>query len=645
MGEQNVSILNDKKQKAKFLKALLNDMQALEYMLKNDWFETDIQRVGAEQEMVIVDKDHFKPSLVGVDVVDKLTDKGWIETELAKFNIETNLKPRVFEKKAFSKMENEINSYLHSIQEELDKLGSQIVLTGILPTLRKFDLDLKNLTPKKRYIALMEAINSQQLGDSYELKIFGIDELIVKHDSPLIEACNTSFQVHLQINPDEFAKMYNISQVLAAPTMAIAANSPLVFGKRLWHESRIALFQQALDTRSSHDHLRERSPRVRFGNEWIKDSILEIYKDDIARFRVLLSADVSENSLEKIDKNITPKLMALNVHNSTVYRWNRACYGISDTGKPHLRIENRVLPAGPTVLDEMANAVFWLGAMIGMALEVDDIRDHISFSDAKDNFGKAAKFGIDTKLTWFNDEKISPTRLALDKLIPIARKGLESKNVDKKDIDKYLGVIENRALKHMNGARWQLKAYTKLKEKGTDDQALSTLTSAMISNQNKNLPVSEWEMPKYKSLDKYNPSKLLVSEFMQTDLFTVHDDDIIEFVADLMSWRKTGFALVEDQKGKLVGVVNIKKVLNYLIKNKNLKKDGEFLTVKDIMIKEPITVTQEDDIETAAKLIIENEIENLPVVENGELIGVITTSDFLRVSSNLLKRLGNQKKH
>jgi len=640
MGEQNVSILSDKEQKAKFLKAILDDVQALEYMLENDWFETDVQRVGAEQEMVLVDKDYYKPSMVGVDVIENLSQHDWIETELAKFNIETNLTPRVFEKSAFSKMEKEIRSYLDITQKELDKFNSQIVLTGILPTIRKFDLDLKNLTPKQRYKALMEAINKQLLGQSYELKLFGIDELIVKHDSPLIEACNTSFQVHLQINPDEFAKMYNISQVLAAPTMAIAANSPLVFGKRLWHESRIALFQQALDTRSSHDHLRERSPRVRFGNEWVKDSILEIYKDDIARFRVLLSANVSENSLEKISKNEVPKLMALNVHNSTVYRWNRACYGISDTGKPHLRIENRVLPAGPTVLDEMANAVFWLGAMIGMADAVDDIRDHISFADARDNFGKAAKFGIDTKLTWFDDKKISPTRLALDELIPLARKGLELKNVDKKDIDRYLGVIEQRALKHMNGARWQLKSYTKLREKGTEDQALSTLTAAMIKNQNKNIPVSEWEMPKYKALDKYNPSKLLVSEFMQTDLFTVHDDDIIEFVADLMDWRKTNFALVEDEKGKLVGVVTMKKVLSYMVKNKNFQKDGEFLLVKDIMIKEPITISQDEDIETAAKLIIDNEIENLPVVKKGELIGVITTSDFLRVSSNLLRRLG-----
>jgi len=641
MGEQRVSSLQDKKQKAKFLKALLDDVQALEYMLNNGWFEDDVQRIGAEQEMVVVDKNFYKPAPVGVDVIEKLQKKhDWIETELAKFNIETNLKPRLFEGEAFSGMEKEIFSYLSTVQKELDKYNAQIVLTGILPTIRKFDLTMKNLTPKKRYKALIEAINRQLPGKSFELKILGIDELIVKHDSPLIEACNTSFQVHLQVSPKEFVKMYNISQALAAPVMAIAANSPLVFGKRLWHETRIALFQQALDTRASHEYLRVQSPRVRFGTEWIKDSILEIYKDDIARFRVLLSADVKEDSLDLIEKNKVPKLMALNVHNSTVYRWNRACYGISSNGKPHLRIENRVLPAGPTVIDEMANAVFWLGAMTGLASEIDDIRDYMSFVDVRDNFGKAAKFGIDSKFTWFKDEKISATKLILDKLLPLAKKGLEIKNINPGDIEKYLSVIENRARKHITGARWQLRAYTKLREKATEDQALTILTAAMIENQKKNIPVSEWKIPKYKELTKYRPSKLLVSEFMQTDLITVHDDDIIEFVADLINWKKMNFALVEDNKGKLVGVVDIKDILNHLIKRKNLKKDGEFLLVKDIMDKNPITISPVDSIDKAAKIIVENKFECLPVVNNGELIGVITPQDFLKVTSSLIMQLG-----
>ena len=147
--------------------------------------------------------------------------------------------------------------------------------------------------------------------------------------------------------------------------MAIAANSPIVFGKRLWHESRIAMFQQALDVRTTHDHMRERSPRVSFGTGWLEKSLLEIYREDIARFRVLLGNDIKEDSLELINQGKTPKLRALQVHNSTVYRWNRPCYGISDNGKPHLRIENRVLPSGPTIIDSVANAAFWLGCNDG----------------------------------------------------------------------------------------------------------------------------------------------------------------------------------------------------------------------------------------------------------------------------------------
>ena len=520
MGEQKVSLVNDQKQMQKFVKSLLNDVNALEYMLNNDWFESDIIRIGAEQEMVMVDKDTFKPSLVAMEALDKMQHYPWVETELAKFNLETNIEPRVFEKDCFALLENENTDKLDKIQEVLDTMNTSIVLTGILPTLRKYHLEMENLTPKKRYFALMEALNKQLIGQSYELRIVGIDELLVKHSSPLLEASNTSFQVHLQVAPDDFVKMYNIAQALAGPMMAISANSPIVFGKRLWHETRIALFQQSLDTRTTHDHMRERSPRVSFGRDWLHDSILEIYREDIARFRVLLSSDVEEDSLNMIKEGNVPKLRALQVHNSTVYRWNRPCYGISENGKPHLRIENRILPSGPTVLDEVANACFWLGCMIGMSMELDDIRTKMSFVDARDNFGKAAKFGIDSKFTWFNDEKISAEDLILQ-LLPVARKGLESRNVDQNDIEKYLNVIRMRAEKHMTGARWMLRAFTKLHENSNTDEALSVLTAIMIANQKSNQFVHDWELPNNDDLNMYRPSPLKVSEFMQTHLFTV----------------------------------------------------------------------------------------------------------------------------
>lgn len=638
MGEQKVSLLSDDQQMEKFVQALLADVQALEYMLDNDWFESDVIRIGAEQEMVLVDNTTFKPACIAMEALDMMSDLPWVETELAKFNLETNTTPRELSGDCFHLLETENADKLKTIQEHLTKLQASIVLTGILPTFRKFDLGMSNLTPKQRYFALMDAINSQQMGNSFELRLVGIDELLVKHDSPLLEACNTSFQVHLQVKPDEFVKMYNIAQALAAPVIAIGANSPLLFGKRLWHETRIALFQQALDTRTTSDHLRERSPRVSFGKNWLQDSILEIYKEDIARFRVLLSSDQEENSLDLIKKKKVPKLRALQVHNSTVYRWNRPCYGISENGKPHLRIENRVLPSGPTVLDEVANACFWLGCMVGLANEIDDVRDHMSFADANDNFGKSAKFGIDSTFTWFNDEKISACDLVLKKLLPIARKGLIAYNVDKKDIDKYLGIIRDRAKTKMNGARWMLRSYTKLIEQTSHDEALTVLTAAIIKNQNKkNYPVHKWPSPELSDLKSYVPIDLKVSEFMVTDLFTVQKDAIIELVAEMMDWRRIRFTPVEDTKGKLIGLVTSRAIIKHLIR-KQRQKDLKQSKVSDIMIKNPPTISPDATLVDAIKMMKESEVGCLLVVVKEELIGVITEADFFKIAGRLLER-------
>ena len=640
MGEQRVSLLNDSKKMQKFVKALLDDVKALEYMLDENWFESGITRIGAEQEMVLVNNDTFKPACVAMEALEKLSEYEWIETELAKFNLEIGITPKVFEGDCFKEMHFEINNRLNIIQQVLNDLDASIVLTGICPTIRKYHMTLDNLTPKKRYFALMEAIKAQMPGEESELKLDGIDELIIKHDSPFIEAVNTSFQVHLQVAPKDFVHKYNIAQAITAPVMAIAANSPIVFGKRLWHESRIAFFQQAMDTRGIRDHLRERSPRVSFGKSWLNDSVLDIYREDIARFRVLLSSDVEEDSLEAIHHKKIPKLRALQVHNSTVYRWNRPCYGISDTGLPHLRIENRVFASGPTVADEIANAAFWLGLMEGMAAEVNDIRKLLSFDDVNDNFLKAAKFGIDSKFNWFGDQKISAVDLIKHELLPLARKGLEMHKVSPDDIDGYLGVIENRANKHTNGARWLLRAYTDLKSKTGIDEALSTVTNVMIKNQLSGKTVADWPLPDPTDLVDYKPDHLVVSEFMITDLITVQPDDLVEFVADLMDWRKIRFAPVEDKMGNLVGLVTSRLLLRHFLKEKNKKKT---YLVKDIMINEPVTVSQDTRILEAMKIMRDNKIGCLPVLNGVELVGIITEMDFLRISGRLIERLEGRK--
>ena len=641
MGEQKVSLLKDQKDMQRFVSYLLKDVRALEYMLEHDWFETGITRIGAEQEMALVHHQTLKPANIAMEALEKMKKYPWVETELAKFNLETNLTPRVLKGNCFSQLEKENLDKLNRIRKVLNGMDAELVLTGILPTLRKFHLSMDNLTPKQRYYALMESINSQRIGDAYELRLLGIDELLVKHDSPLLEACNTSFQVHLQVEPNDFVKMYNIAQTLAAPVMAISANSPIVFGRRLWHETRIALFQQALDTRTSHDHMRERSPRVNFGSDWLRGSILDIYREDIARFRVLISGDVEEDAVEMINKGIVPKLRALQVHNSTVYRWNRPCYGISETGKPHLRIENRVFAAGPTVLDEVANTAFWIGLMVGMANKYKDITEHISYSDVRDNFGKAARYGIDTKFTWFKDKKITASELVLNELLPVAREGLKSFKVVQKDIDRYLDVIEKRARKNTNGARWQLRAFTQLKEETNADEALCCMTAAMIENQKKEIPVHKWPLPKLGDLKEYRPSKLLVEEFMSTDLFTVQKDDIIPLVAEMMDFRHIRFTPVEDTKGNLVGLITSRLILRHLIHNNSL--NGQTTLVKDIMIKTPTTVTADNTILEAMTIMRKNKIGCLPVVDGKELIGMITEMDFLRISGRLIERLENNK--
>lgn len=639
MGFQKVTTVESHTEMLDFVQHLLDDVQAFEYMLENNWFESDITRIGAEQEMCLVHNKTYKPATINLEVLSKLTDAPWCVTELAKFNLETNLSPREFTGDCISQLEAENLDYLSRIQKVLDEMDASIVLCGILPTLRKHDLEMQNLTPNERYYALMAAIQKHLLGTAFELRVEGVDELLVKHDSPLLEACNTSFQVHLQVAPKEFVKMYNIAQMLAAPTIAISANSPLVFGRRLWHETRIALFQQSLDTRTTSDHMRERLPRVNFGSGWLRGDITQIYKEDISRFRVLLAGKIEEDSLKMVQQGKVPKLRALQIHNSTVYRWNRPCYGISPNGKPHLRIENRVMPAGPTAVDAAANAAFWLGLMVGMGQQYSDITKHIDFDDVRDNFLKAAKFGIDSTFNWFKDKKVPAPELILKELLPLAKEGLQQQNVKKADIKKYLDIIEARAREHKTGARWALRSFTALKNEVTNDEAVTCITAAIIKNQKLNKPVHTWKETTASDLEDWQPAKLKVEEFMSTDLFTVQKDDLIELVAEIMNWRRIRYMPVEDSKGELVGLVSSRLLLRHFARINKIQ-DKKLTTVKDIMIEKPLTVNPDTALLDAMRKMQDHKIGCLPVVKGKELVGIITEMDFLRITSRLMERVG-----
>jgi CBS domain-containing protein len=634
MGIQSVYAAENKQQMQTFMRAVLRDMQALEYMLDNDLFESDITRIGAEQEMCLVDK-YGRPAPINMEVLKDFHPE-WLTTELAKFNLECNLNPQLFEGDCFSEIEVEISQYLAEIAKNIAPHDARILLTGILPTIRKTDMARDNITPIPRYYALLDTLR-QMRGDDHELHLSGVDELRLKHDSPFLEACNTSFQVHLQVAPKDFVKLYNISLAVAAPVMAMGANSPLLFGKRLWHETRIALFQQSVDTRISHDHLRERSPRVTFGNDWLHNSILDIYREDISRYRPVLSSDVEEDSLEMVKNGIMPKLRALQISNSTVYRWNRPCFGITN-GKPHLRIENRILPAGPTVIDEVANAAFWLGLMKGMALRYDDVRTQMDFSDARDNFMKAATYGMDSKFTWFNNQKVSVAHLVKKELVDIAREGLQAQKVSETDISRYLNIIAERAEQHTNGARWTLRSYNELRKQTNRDETLATITAAMLQNQETNQPVHTWKQAVLSDLKDYEPTQLLVEDFMTTDLVTVQKDDLAELVANMMDWQQTRYIPVEGEDGKLVGFVTARMLLKHFVKATHHKTDDKILLVSDIMFSNPETLSPETLLGDALDLMNRIKLDCMPVVKNGELVGVLSEMNVVEISRRLLKR-------
>ena len=634
MGDLNVKLVSSHKDLNNFTRHLLQDVEALDYMLEHDWFEKGPPHLGAEQELCLVDG-FYKPAPVSLELLEHLPDN--FTTELAKFNIEANLEPVLFTKNCFSQLHNRINELLGLLQKATAKRGIDFVLTGILPTLRKFDLGLDNITPLNRYHALIEAIQKMR-GRIHELRIKGLDELNIKHDSAMLEACNTSFQVHLQIDPDEFVDKYNAALLLTAPVLAASANSPMLFGKRLWSETRIALFQQSIDTRITNEHLRDTSPRVTFGNRWLKDSILDLYKEDITRFRVMLMTDLDEDVFDLIEKGITPKLKALNIHNSTVYRWNRPCYGISPSGKPHLRIENRVLPAGPTVIDEVANAAFWLGLMTSFGDHYQDISKTFDFDHAKSNYISTAFNGLHSELRWFANKKIGVCELIQKELLPLAREGLVKNGVDDEDITKYLEVIEERSGKGQNGTLWMLRSHSKLNKEVGKEEISVMLTAAIMKNQRKDLPVHKWELADFSDLYEYHPDSILVEEFMPTDLFTVQKDDIPELVSDIMDWQKIRYAPVEDTKGGLMGLISSRILLRFFSQQYKMDQRQE-KRVKDLMIKNPITISPDSTIFEAMKLMQQSQIGCLPVIKNKKLVGIITEGNFLGITSSLLKIL------
>jgi len=621
MGSQSVKAIESLRERKEFLYHLLNDVKALEMMLEQDMFEKEVQRVGAEQELCLVDK-NFRPSCNAIEVLEHINDAHFT-TELALFNLEINLDPLELKNDCFSQIDKDLTkliSHGDAVANALDE--TKIILTGILPTLRKRDMVFKNITPYQRYKVLNKILKDIR-GDDFVLKIKGVDELILNHKSILFEACNTSFQVHLQIPVNEMVDKYNWAQAIAGPMLSISANSPLLLGRELWSETRIALFQQSVDLRNKSYLLREQKPRVSFGSNWIKDSIIELYQDDIVRYTPLLTTDLKEDAVAKLKKGEIPKLEAIGIHNGTIYRWNRMCYG-QNNGIPHMRIENRYIPAGPTVKDEVANALFWIGIMQGMPEKFKKLHESTPFNEVKGNFINAARTGINTYFNWFG-KGISARRLILEVLLPIARDGLLKSQIDIADIDKYLEIIEKRASTRHTGAQWLKHSNRILKTKMTKDIANATLTAHLYKNQKSGKPVHEWEIAKDNHVLNLDVSISKLEKFMTTEVFVVKENDLVELVAKIMEWKNIHHIPVVDDNNRLTGLITKTNILEIKGQNTNI------IVAQDIMVKNIITVDSETSIEKANKIMIDNNIGCLPIIELEDLVGILTKNDLSKL--------------
>jgi len=457
-------------------------------MLGEHAFEVGPAQVGQEIELNLVDSDGA-PSMRNADVLDAIADPAWA-TEVGQFNLEINVPPQQLDGDAIADLELQIRGSLNAGDARAHSTGSRLVMIGILPTLRQQDVHLGTMSANARYRVLNEQIFAAR-GEDMRIAIDGAEQLLTHADSITPEAACTSVQLHAQVSPDAFASYWNAAQAIAAVQVAIAANSPFLFGRQLWHETRITLFEQATDTRP--DELKQQGvrPRVWFGERWIT-SVFDLFEENLRYFPALLPICEEEDPLAVLDHGGSPQLTEMSLHNGTIYRWNRPVYAVAD-GKPHLRVENRVLPAGPSVADIMANAAFYYGLVRALAEAERPIWTQMSFATAEENLHTAARHGMGANLYWPGLGEAPTDELVLRRLLPLARDGLHRWGVHPVHADRLLGIIEQRCLTGQTGAAWQIGMVEALSEKGADRaESLRLMTQRYIEHMHTNEPVHTW---------------------------------------------------------------------------------------------------------------------------------------------------------
>ncbi|MEW2808999.1 glutamate-cysteine ligase family protein [Streptomyces massasporeus] len=489
MGRDVPALVFTREDRRRYREKMHTDLEVLARMLHESGFESERPQVGLEIELNLVD-DAGLPVMRNTDVLQAIADPAW-SSELGRFNLEINIPPRQLTAGGPGSWEQAIRDALNHAEDGAAAVGAHLIMVGILPTLGESDVSGSALSGDPRYRLLNEQIFAAR-GEDLRIKVDGVERLATYADTITPEAACTSTQFHLQVDPKEFPHYWNAAQAIAGVQIALAANSPFLFGKELWRETRIPLFEQATDTRPEEIKAQGVRPRVWFGERWIT-SVFDLFEENVRYFPALLPLCEDEDPQKELDSGGVPQLGELTLHNGTIYRWNRPIYAVTESG-PHLRIENRVLPAGPTVADIIANGAFYYGLTRALVDEDRPVWTRMSFSVAEENLHTAARDGIDARLYWPGVGEVPVTELVLRRLLPLAHKGLELTGMDAAWREPLLGIIEQRCVTGRNGALWQAEMVHHLEKAGISDrrEALRQMTRTYMDYMHMNAPAHTW---------------------------------------------------------------------------------------------------------------------------------------------------------
>jgi hypothetical protein len=491
MGQEVAAKVFSREDRQRYRQKVRSNLDVFARLLAEARFDPEVRSFGLEIELNLTD-DAGDPALVNAAALEAIADPDF-QTELSQFNVEINVAPRLFGGRVLAELETAIRGSLNGAEERSRTVGAHMMIIGILPTVDEAHLNAESFSASPRYALLNEQIFAAR-GEDLEISIAGSERLSTHADTIAPEAACTSVQLHQQVQPETFAACWNAAQAIAGVQVAIGANSPFFFGRELWRETRIALFEQATDTRPEELKAQGVRPRVWFGERWIT-SIFDLFEENVRYFPALLPVCEDEDPERTLDAGGVPQLGELRLHNGTIYRWNRPIYDVV-RGQPHLRVENRVLPAGPTVVDTLANAAFYYGLVRVLSEDERPIWSQMSFSAAEENFHAGARDGLEARVYWPGLGEVPAAELVVRRLLPLAHEGLNRWGIDPADRDRLLEIIERRCVTLQNGASWQSAVFHQLYDERRLERrdALREMTVRYREHMHANEPVHTWPL-------------------------------------------------------------------------------------------------------------------------------------------------------